>query len=153
AHCGIIPGDDADAITAKVCGSLQAVGLAPDTAAPYLLHLLGVAAATAQVVGSSPEALKARTFATLRQLWLKSSQQYPLILAVEALQWSAPPPEEFVAALVEGLPGAALLVLGTYRQGYRPAWLEKSYATQLTVPPLSAQDSMQVIQAVLQQET
>jgi tetratricopeptide (TPR) repeat protein len=53
---------------------------------------------------------------------------------------------------VEGLPGVALLVLGTYRPGYRPAWLEKSYATQLTVPPLSAPDSVQVVQAVLQRD-
>src|SRR5262249_27063156 len=128
-------------------------GLAPATAAPYLLHLLGVAAATAQVAGSSPEALKAHTFATLRQLWLTCSQQHPLILAVEDLHWSDPTSEEFLASLMEGLPGAALLVLGTYRPGYRPTWLEKSYATQLTVPPLSAQDSVQVVQAVLQRET
>ena len=60
---------------------------------------------------------------------------------MEDLHWSDPTSEEFVASLVERLPGAALLVLGTYRPGYRPAWLEKSYATQLTVPPLSAQDS------------
>jgi tetratricopeptide (TPR) repeat protein len=129
------------------------VGLPPDTAAPYLLHLLGVETATAQVAGSSPEALKAHTFATLRQLWLTSSQQSPLILAVEDLHWSDPTSEEFLASLVEGLPGAALLLLGTYRPGYRSAWLEKSYATQLTVPPLSAQDSVQVVQAVLQRET
>jgi hypothetical protein len=35
--------------------------------------------------------------------------------------------EEFLASLVEGLPGVALMVLSTYRPGYRPAWLEKSY--------------------------
>src|SRR5262249_34322312 len=51
------------------------------------------------------------------------------------------------------LPGAPLLVLGTYRPGYRPVWLEKSYASQFIVPPLSAPDSVQVVQAVLQQET
>jgi predicted ATPase len=152
-HCGITPADGADAITAKVGERLQAVGLAPDTAAPALLHLLGVAAATAQVAGSSPETLKAHTFATLRQLWLKSSQQHPLILAVEDLHWSDPTSEEFLASLVERIPSTALLFLGTYRPGYRPAWLEKSYATQLTVPPLSAQDSVQVVQAVLQRET
>jgi predicted ATPase len=152
AHCGITPADGDDAITAKVCGSLQAVGLAPDTEAPYLLHLLGVETATAQVAGSSPDMLKAHTFATLRQLWLKSSPQHPLILAVEDLHWIDPTSEELVVSLVEGLSGAALLVLGTYRPGYRPAWLEKSYATQLTLPPLSAQDSVQVVQAVLQQE-
>jgi predicted ATPase len=119
AHCGITPADGADAITAKVCGSLQAVGLTPDTEAPYLLHLLGVEAATVQVAGSSPDTLKAHTFATLRQLWLKSSQQRPLILAVEDLHWIDPTSEEWVTSLVEGLPGAALLVLGTYRPGYR----------------------------------
>jgi tetratricopeptide (TPR) repeat protein len=105
------------------------------------------------VAGSRPEALKAHTFATLRQFWLKSSQQHPLVLAVEDLHWSDPTSEEFLASLVEGLPGAAFLILGTYRPGYRPAWLAKSYATQLTVPPLSAQDSVQVVQAVLQCET
>jgi hypothetical protein len=106
-HCGITPADSDDAITAKVCESLQAVGLAPDTAAPYLLHLLGVEAATVQVAGSSPDVLKAHTFATLRQLWLTSSQQHPLILAVEDLHWIDPTSGEFLASLVEGLPGAA----------------------------------------------
>src|SRR5262249_19613212 len=42
AHCGITPADGHDAITAKVHGRLQAVGLAPDTEAPSLLHLLGL---------------------------------------------------------------------------------------------------------------
>jgi class 3 adenylate cyclase/tetratricopeptide (TPR) repeat protein len=153
AHCGITPADGDDAITAKVWGRLQAVGLEPDAEAPYLLHLLGMAAATAQVAGLSPETLKLHTFVTLRQLWLQSSQQHPLILAVEDLHWSDPTSAEFLASLVERLPGTALLVLGTYRPGYRPAWLEKSYATQLTVPPLSAQDSVQVLRAVLQRET
>src|SRR5207249_1692218 len=97
--------------------------------------------------------LKAHTFGTLRQLWLNSSQKHPLILAVEDLHWIDPTSEQLVASLVEGLLGATLLVLGTYRPGYRPSWLEKSYATQLTVPPLLAQDSVRLVQAVLQQET
>jgi DNA-binding winged helix-turn-helix (wHTH) protein len=153
AQCGITPADGAVAITAKVTGSLQAGGLAPDTDGPYLLHLLGIEAATAQIAGINPDTLKARTFATLRQLWLKSTQERRLILAVEDMHWIDPTSEEFVASLVEGLSGAAVLVLGTYRPGYRPPWLEKSYATQLTVRPLSALDSVQVVQAVLEQQT
>ena len=50
-----------------------------------------------------------------------SSQQHPLILAVEDLHWIDPTSEEFFASLVEGLAGAAILVLATYRPGYRPA--------------------------------
>ena len=59
AHCGITPADGGDTITAKVCGSLQAVGLAPDAGAPVLLHLLGGEAATARVANISPDTLKA----------------------------------------------------------------------------------------------
>ena len=46
-----------------------------------------------------------------------------------------------------------ILVLATYRPGYRPPWLDKSYATQLTLSPLSPQDSVQVVRAVLSTET
>jgi predicted ATPase len=153
ASCGITPADSVDTLIEKVRGGLQAVGMAPDAGAPYVLSLLGVEAGTAQLTGMSPEALKATTFETLRQLLLRRSQQHPLLLAVEDLHWSDPTSAEFFASLVERLPGAALLFLGTYRPGYRPAWLEKSYATQLPVPPLSAPDSVQLLRAVLQTET
>jgi len=152
AHCGITPADGADVIAEKVRGGLQAVGMAPDAGAPYLLHLLGVGAEAKRLAGISPETLKAKTFETLRQMTLHSTQRHPLIIAVEDLHWIDPTSEEFFASLVEGLPGAALLFLGTYRPGYRPSWLEKSYATQLTLPPLSAQDSLQVLRTVLQRE-
>jgi predicted ATPase len=46
--------------------------------------------------------------------------------------------------------GATMLVLASYRPGDRPSWLDKSYATQLTLSPLSAQESVQVVGAVLQ---
>jgi class 3 adenylate cyclase len=153
AYCGITPADSVDTLIEKVRGGLQAVGMEPDAGAPYLLYLLGVEVGTEQLAGTSPEALKVKTFETLRQLMLQRSQQHPLILAVEDLHWSDPTSAEFFASLVERLPGAALLFLGTYRPGYRPAWIEKSYAAQLTVPPLSAPDSVQLLRAVLQTET
>jgi predicted ATPase len=153
AQCGITSADGDHAITAKVSERIEALGLPADSVAPYLLHLLGVTTATVPFAGGSPDTLKARTFAALRRFWLKSSQQNPVILAVEDLHWSDPTSEEFLASLVDALPGAALLVLGTYRPGYRLPWAEKSYATQLTVPPLSARDSLQVVHAVLGRET
>ena len=44
-------------------------------------------------------------------------------------------------------------MLATYRPGYQPPWLDKSYATQLTVSPLSPEDSVQIVRAVLSTET
>ena len=42
-----------------------------------------------------------------------------------------------------------LLLLVTCRPGYRPPWMDKSYATQLTLPQLDPEDSWCVVQAVL----
>jgi tetratricopeptide (TPR) repeat protein len=41
-----------------------------------------------------------------------------------------------------------MLLLATYRHGYRPPWLDKSYATQLTVQPLTPRDSRHLVQEV-----
>ena len=103
--------------------------------------------------GLSPETLKAKTFEALRQLCLHLSQPQPLILAIENLHWIDPTSEAFLARLVDSIAGAPILMLATYRPGYRPPWMEKSYATQLTLAPLSPQDSVQVVQAVLATET
>jgi hypothetical protein len=121
-----------DAITAKVAATVEALGLASGRAVPYLLHLLGVEAASEPVAENSPAVLKSHAFAALRQLWHRLSQQGPVILAVEDLHWTDPTSEEFLASLADALPGAPLLILATYRPGYRPPWVEKSYTSQLT---------------------
>ena len=100
----------------------------------------------------TPEVIKERTFATLRQVHLRSSQQQPLLLMVENLHWIDPTSEAYLASLVEQLAGAPLLLLTTYRPGYRPLWMDKSYATQLTLPPLTQEESATVVRAVLPPE-
>ena len=101
--------------------------------APYLLSVLGVAVDGEPLARLSPKAIRARTFASLQQVCLASSRRQALILAVENLHWIDPTSEEWLTALVERLAGAAILVLVTYRPGYRPAWLAQSYATQLAL--------------------
>jgi predicted ATPase len=46
--------------------------------------------------------------------------------------------------------GVPILVLATYRSGYRPLWLAKSYATQLALQRLTLGDSLRMVQTVLQ---
>jgi predicted ATPase len=146
-HCDITEVDSPEGITEKVRIGLQDVALEQEEYAPYLLHLLGVPAGTEPLALLTPEAVKARTFATLRQMHLNSSQRQPLILIVEDLHWIDETSEEYLAALVESLAGAPLLVLGTYRVGYHLPWLDKSYTTQLTLRRLSPQDSLTVVHA------
>jgi predicted ATPase len=49
---------------------------------------------------------------------------------------------------VENLAAAAILLLTTYRPGYQPPWLGKSYVTQLALARLSSRDSLAVVQSV-----
>jgi predicted ATPase len=148
--CGITDADSPPVVTAQVRQQLQEVGLDPEEAAPYLLHLLGITVGTERIAALSPEEHKARTFACLRQFSLQHSRRHPLIMAVENLHWIDATSEDYLTSLVERLAGAPILLLATYRPGYRPPWLEKSYATQLALPGLTARDSLVVVQSVLQ---
>jgi len=97
-----------------------------------------------------PEARKARTLTALTQMCLNGSRQRPLILELEDLHWIDPSSDEYLTALVERMAGAPLLVLATYRPGYRPTWIDRSYVTQIALQPLTSQDSLRVVQTVLQ---
>ncbi|MFP5285562.1 MAG: ATP-binding protein, partial [Thermoanaerobaculia bacterium] len=46
-----------------------------------------------------------------------------------------------------------MLLLVTYRAGYRPRWIEKSYVTQIALPKLSDRESRQVVEALLRRAT
>ncbi|HEX9842344.1 MAG TPA: AAA family ATPase, partial [bacterium] len=120
AQCGITPVDGAEVIVEKVRRALEAVDMATDDWVPYLLHLLEIHVGTEDLVGVSPETLKAKTFEALRQLVLHSSQQQPLVLAVENFHWIDPTSEAFLTRLLDSIAGAPILVFATYRPGYRP---------------------------------
>ena len=132
----------------KIQRYLREIGMAPEAGEPYVLQLLGGQDEGEPLVGLSPQMRKAQTFAILRQAILQSSQQQPLVIVVENLHWIDPTSEEYLASLVDNLAGAAILLLTTYRPGYQPPWLGKSYVTQLALPRLTSRDSLAVVQSV-----
>jgi DNA-binding winged helix-turn-helix (wHTH) protein/class 3 adenylate cyclase/tetratricopeptide (TPR) repeat protein len=146
---GIAETDSAEAITAKVRVGLQAAALEPEVWALYLLHLLGGVVEPEWLAGMRPEMLREQTFEALHQFHLYRSRQQPCILEIENLQWIDATSEAYLTALVERLAGAPLLLLVTFRPGYRPPWLDKSYATQMALQPLEPDDSRQVVRAIL----
>jgi class 3 adenylate cyclase len=146
--CGLRETDGPETITANVSYALREVGMAPAAEAPLLLQLLDVPGDAAPLAQFSPQARKARTFTVLHQVILHKSRGQPLILAVENCHWIDATSAEWLAALVERLSGAPVLLLATYRPGYHPPWLDKSYATQLALPRLTPRESLVVMQFV-----
>jgi tetratricopeptide (TPR) repeat protein len=146
--CGIVEGDAGEAIVAKLRLALRTVGMASDDGLPFLLALLGAGREDA-LASLSPEAVRSRTFETLRQMALQGSRHRPIVFVGEDFHWIDRTSEECVAALVDHLAGAPILLIVTYRPGYRPPWSDKSYTTQLALQPLSPEESLSVLRSIL----
>jgi transcriptional regulator with AAA-type ATPase domain/tetratricopeptide (TPR) repeat protein len=151
-NCGISESDTAPTIVERVRRSLETVGMNPDEGAPYLFQLLGLREGTEPLAALTPEALKLRTLDTLRQMVLNASRQWPIVFVVEDLHWIDRTSEELFTALIDDLPGAPILFVATYRPGYRPPWIDKSFATQVALPPLAPDESRAIMRAVLRRE-
>ena len=141
--------DSPASIARKVRSGIAELGMDPDEWAAYLHHLLGVKEGRERLGVLSPEAIRARTVDALRQMGLRGSRQRPIVFVCEDLQWIDRTSEECLAALLEATAGASVLSLLTYRPGYRPPWMDKSYATQLALQPLSRGDSQRIVESLL----
>jgi class 3 adenylate cyclase/tetratricopeptide (TPR) repeat protein len=146
--CDLADRDSSEVLAGKLRTRLTEVGMNPDEWEAYLLRLLGAHEDMKGLDMLSPEVVKARTFEALREMNLRASQRRPVVLALEDLQWIDRTSEEYLASLVDNLPGSKILLLATYRPGYRPPWINRSYATQLALGPLARGDSLSIVHTV-----
>lgn len=149
AGCHITESDSSAVVTEKLRGGLQAVGMDPDKHAPYLLHLLGDMTGTTRLAAVSPDAIKLHTFETVRQLSLGAAQNEALLIVVEDLHWIDRTSEEFFFSIISRLPGSRILFVGTYRPGYEQPSAGRSFASQLSLAPLSDEDSLKVVTSIV----
>jgi predicted ATPase len=149
AGAALADADSPETMAEKLRVGLQGVGMDPGAGAPYLLHMLGVKDPAARLDALGPEVVKARTFETLRQMALRGSRQRPLVVEVEDLHWVDRTSEEYFAFLAESLLGAPILLVATYRPGYRPPWGDRSFATQLSLGRLTVDESRAVVRSLL----
>jgi class 3 adenylate cyclase/tetratricopeptide (TPR) repeat protein len=149
---GIGEADTAEAITDKVRSGLQAVGMDPDQDSPVLLHLLDIKNVDGSPALSNPQTVKEKAFELLRELSIKTSLGRPLVLVLEDLHWVDKVSEEFLEVLAENVRDARILLLATYRPGYRAPWIDKSYAGQTPLQPLSRDDSIHMVRSMVRAE-
>jgi class 3 adenylate cyclase len=148
-NCRIAENDAPETVLGKLHAGLREVGMDPDEDGLVLLYLLEIKDVADSPALSNPEAIKNKTFETLRQLIVKRSLLSPLILVLEDLHWIDKVSEEFLGFLAESVRDARVLLLANYRPGYRPPWIDKSYAGQTPLQPLSQDDSVRMVRSVL----
>ena len=147
ANFRVAESDSPDAIAEKVRAGLQEVGIEPAGAAPYLFRLFGIPEGAEALAALAPTAVKVRTFEALRQLVLQGARRRPSLFVIEDLHWIDSTSEECLTTLMDSAAGAPAMCIVTYRPGYRAPWMDRSYVTQVALPPLSREDSLSVVRS------
>ena len=147
--CGIVETDGSDGVREKLRATLERAGMDTFGAMPCLLHLLDPGEGREALDRLSPEVVKSRTFEALRELSRRLADRASLVLVVEDMHWVDRTSEEYLETLVDVVGGARILLVTTHRPGYRPPWMDKSYATQVALQPLSPRESLSLARDVI----
>ncbi|MGD9056132.1 MAG: adenylate/guanylate cyclase domain-containing protein, partial [Desulfobacterales bacterium] len=142
--------DDGDfEIREKVKKGLKMLGVDKTTTLPYLLELLAVKGSDIDKISMSLEERKSRISEALKRIVLKGSEIRPLIIAFEDLHWIDKSSEDQLKRLLDGIPGARVLLIFTYRSEFVHTWGAKSYHSQVMLNRLSNRESLIMVSHLL----
>ncbi len=141
--------DSESAIIEKVTRGLGRLGEASGELAPYLRYALSVDPGDPAIAAMDPAERRARMFRAITQLTRRSSQQRPVVLVVEDLQWIDSASEDYLDDLINGIAGEPILLMLTWRPSYRPRFSEHTYITRLVLDPLDDADARRLVRATL----
>ena len=149
ANFEIQEGDGDSEIKVKVKRGLEIIGMDEATTLPYILELFSVKDSGIDKIPMSPEARKERTMEIFKQFALKGSEIRPVILAFEDLHWLDNSSEELLKNVLDGIPGARVLMIFTYRPDFVHTWGGKSYHNQINLNRLSNRESLSMVADIL----
>ena len=117
--------------------------------APYLKYLLSVDPGDERVQGMDPMERRAGILDGLRALVLEESRRRPLVIVVEDLHWVDEKSNEALAALVDVVASAPVLLILTFRPGYSHSLGERTYYSRLALNHLPPEESAAMAERVL----
>jgi DNA-binding NtrC family response regulator/tetratricopeptide (TPR) repeat protein len=146
---GIEDGDSIDVVRDKLRSRLTALELPADEIMPYFLRLLDISDGTDSIRHLTGDAIHQKSLEAFRRFAVASSLVRPLVIAIEDLHWMDRASEGYLSVLVDALVEAPILLVTTYRSGYRPPWNDRSYVTELRLQPLARPDAHRVLVAAV----
>gem|GEM_PF-581951 len=140
---------DPASVSARIEAHARALGGELQSASPFLRYLLSIEAGDDGVLRMDAQQRRVKTFEALRNVLLKNATLRPLILVVEDLHWVDRTSEDFLVSLAESVSMAPVLMLLSYRPGYRNPFPERSFITRLMLQPLSNEESLELASRAL----
>ena len=143
--CGISESDSQKLVDKKLNLALADTQLESSLKLPYLRRLMNLSSDKDQLEGISAQTIQERMFNALAQLIVGYSRFKPLIITVEDVQWIDSASVMFLEFLADKIVGAAVMLITTHRPGYSATWVNKSYASQLSLQALSRQSCCEIV--------
>jgi hypothetical protein len=151
-YLGIEAQDDPQRIRERATGKLLTLDRALEPFVTPLLALLDVPVDEAAWATLDPPRRRQRTLDALKGLLLRESQVQPLLVLFEDLHRIDSETQAVLDGLIESLPSARILLLGTYRPEYQHAWGSKTHYTELRIDPLPPESVDALLTALLGQD-
>jgi len=125
--------DPAETKLERIETGLVNAGFDPAQTVPIIAALHGVPLEGTRFIAPdlSPEGLRKKTFALATEWLLRLGRRQPLVLLMEDLHWMDPSSIEHLGMVLEQIPAASVLLLGTYRPDFAPPWGAKSFLTPM----------------------
>ena len=136
-------------VAAKVSDKILALDRELGPATPAILSLLDALPADHPWHALDPRERRRRVLDALTRLVVKESDQRPLVLVLENLQWVDTETQAFLDALLERVEASRLLLLVDYRPEFAHAWGSQPGFNEVPVPLLSREAAEELLRALL----
>ncbi len=101
------------------------------------------------VAAMDPAQRRARVVGAVQRLAAAGSRRRPLVLVVEDAHWIDSASEDLLRALLDALPGMAVLLIVTYRPVYQQPFGDRTYYWRLALHPVDEADAVRIVRATL----
>jgi class 3 adenylate cyclase/tetratricopeptide (TPR) repeat protein len=98
-----------------------------------------------------PKQKREKIFEAMRDLFVRESQDKPLVLVFEDLHWIDKTSEEFLDYFIGWLTNTPILLILLYRPEYTHRWGSKSYYNNIRADQLSIETSAELVQSILRE--
>lgn len=116
---------------------------------PPFQELLSMKVDDEEYAKLEPKRKREKTFEAVRDLLIRSSQDRPLVLAIEDLHWIDKTTDEFLGYMIGWLARTRILLLLLSRPEYTHQWANKSYYHMLGLGQLSTNASAELVESIL----
>lgn len=142
-------GESEEGINGKLKSRLADIDEELIQALPAFRHFLSLPAGDPQWEILEPKEKQMKIFEAIRNFFIRLSQDAPLIIVIDDLQWLDKTSETFISYFIEWVSNTRILLLLLYRPEFHHPWGSKSFYKQIGIYPLSEDESRQFIRCLL----